>query len=153
MQIIKKDITTVTFGVVAHGCNCDPRGIMGSGVAKAIRSKWPDAYLNHKKYIKIGGPASLGSVHVTNISDLKLYVANCYTQVKFGSDGKRYADLQAIETTLTYVYGFCKFNRLPIYLPQIGCGLGGLDWDNEVNPIVEKLDSQFPSVDTYVCIL
>ena len=39
---IQKDITTVEEGVVLHGCNCS--GGFGSGVAGAIRKKWPDVY-------------------------------------------------------------------------------------------------------------
>ena len=34
-------------------------------------------------------------------------------------------------------------------MPKIGCGLGGLDWDTEVKPIVEKL-SALNQVNVYV---
>lgn len=47
MKYIKKDITTVNWGIIAHGVNC--RGRMSSGVAAAIRSKWPIVYDKYRE--------------------------------------------------------------------------------------------------------
>jgi O-acetyl-ADP-ribose deacetylase (regulator of RNase III) len=33
-----------------------------------------------------------------------------------------------------------------IALPKIGCGLGGLDWETEVFPILDEVSSTFPSI-------
>jgi len=45
------------------------------------------------------------------------------------------------------------WHDLPIYMPRIGCGLGGLDWDTEVGPIVEKINELYPRVEVFVCDL
>jgi hypothetical protein len=29
-----------------------------------------------------------------------------------------------------------RVSKLPVYIPKIGCGLGGLSWDDEVKTIV-----------------
>ena len=42
IEYIHKNLTTVTHGIVAHGCNC--KGKMGAGVAKDIKEKWPKAF-------------------------------------------------------------------------------------------------------------
>lgn len=44
---IVMDITTATRGIVVHGVNC--QGVMGSGVALAIRTKWPQIFESYKK--------------------------------------------------------------------------------------------------------
>lgn len=42
MIYLNKNIITIQEGVIAHGVNCT--GAMNSGVAKAIREKWPEVY-------------------------------------------------------------------------------------------------------------
>ena len=55
MKIVYKvgDITEAPEVVIVHGCNT--QGAMGSGVAKAIRRKYPWAYEAYiDAYIKVG---------------------------------------------------------------------------------------------------
>jgi O-acetyl-ADP-ribose deacetylase (regulator of RNase III) len=140
MKIIKKDITEVDRGLVVHGVNC--QGVMGSGVALAIKNKWPNIYEEFKSYGK--GEHLLGISHIIRIPERNdLYVANCYTQVNYGRDGKRYASPEAIRKALDGVFFFAKHYGLHIHSPQIGCGLGGLNWDNEVKPIYESLMERY----------
>jgi O-acetyl-ADP-ribose deacetylase (regulator of RNase III) len=136
---IYKDITTVTRGIVVHGVN--GKKAMGSGVALAIKNKWPIIY---DKYME--SDATLGDADIIEV-ELLLYVANCYTQESYGSDGKRYAEPGAILTSLTEVYEFAEVG-LSVNLPKIGSERGGLDWETEVLPIIEDLDNQFKSVET-----
>lgn len=150
INYIKKDITTVECGIVAHGVNCQHK--MGSGVALAIRKKWPavyEAYMNSPK-----GQALLGTAHIININrDMdNLFVANCYTQVFYGYGGGRYASLEAVESSLRYVYRWADIYDVPVYMPKIGCGLGGLSWDREVKDMVQEIDSEFTRVNTNICI-
>ena len=148
MEYIKKDITTVTMGVIAHGCNC--QGVMGSGVAKAIRDKWPGAYEAYKR-MPIGR-TMLGTAQVVNVDDQdQLFIANCFTQIFYGKNG-RFADPTAIERSLNHAYEWADLYCLPIYMPKIGAGLGGLDWETEVAPIVERVNNQWPRVETFVCL-
>jgi len=142
---LKCDVTTVTAGTVLHGVNCSGRA-MNSGVAKAIRNKWPEVY---EDFIKCGsGKQMLGAFSPVKIND-DLTVGNCYTQEFYGRDGKRYASLFAIETSLRKAFELADFYEDNISMPKIGCGLGGLDWDTEVKPIVERLSTLF-DVNVYV---
>lgn len=148
IKYIVRDITTVTRGVIAHGCNCSHG--FGSGVAGAIRKKWPGVY---EAFMRMpSGKTMLGAAHLIRIHPDKdtLYVANCYTQVFYGSNG-RFADPEAIRKSLNQAYGFADLYDLDIYMPQIGCGLGGLDWETEVKPIVVALDENYSRINTYVC--
>lgn len=139
---IEKDITTVTYGIVAHGVNCS--GAMGSGVAGSIRRKWPIVYTTFKS--DGTGAKQLGRVKYIFINRKDLIVANCYTQIFYGRGGGRYADPKAVEKTLRDVGHTAMLFNHNIWMPRIGCGLGGLDWETEVLPIVEKVAGEFKDV-------
>ena len=152
ISYIKKDVTTVTKGIIVHGCNC--QGVMGSGVAKAIRDKWPGAFVAYRSWCELHGLGEhhlLGGVVWYHVNDV-LHIANALTQHFYGKDGKRYAEPRAIAMALHQVTSFAEGVKLPIYMPRIGCGLGGLDWDENVQPFVEVLSND-RSVDIYVCDL
>jgi O-acetyl-ADP-ribose deacetylase (regulator of RNase III) len=123
-----KDITTVTAGIVAHGVNC--QRTMGSGVALAVRKKWPTAYDAYRLAQPI-----LGTICWTAIND-DLHVANCFTQDRFGSDGRKYASEVAIASCFRDLFRIAKANDCVVYLPRIGCGLGGLDWEEDIEPLL-----------------
>lgn len=147
IEYVKKDITTVTKGVIAHGVNC--QGKMNSGVAKAIRDTWPVVY---DEYKRCGiGKTKLGHCNCVSVKG-SLWVANCFTQEFYGSSGGPYANVEAIETSLYTAYSWAAYYRVDLYLPKIGAGLGGLDWEIDVFPVIEKLDALWPTVNTYICI-
>jgi O-acetyl-ADP-ribose deacetylase (regulator of RNase III) len=162
IEYIKHDVTDTLTGVVAHGCNC--QGVMGSGVAKAIRAKWPYVYDRYRKHVAFVAEAVapmpqsrklLGQAQIVDVSTVysnSLFVANMFTQDSYGADGRVYADLQAIEEALRTVMSFCKQAELPLYMPQVGCGLGGLSWGDDVGPVVEKLQAEF-EIPVFVCLI
>lgn len=139
---IKQDITTATRGIIAHGVNC--QGVMGSGVAGAIRRKWPAVFTEYKAYWDtiLSPSEALGMVQVVEV-DEGLFVANCFSQLDYGNDGKQYASLEALTTALEGVFDYAHVYKLPIYLPKIGCGLGGLDWETEVKPVIMQLHDTY----------
>lgn len=145
---ITKDLTTVEEGVVLHGCNCV--GGFGSGVAGAIRRKWPDVYEAFKE--NGVGEELLGTTEFLMRSTRpRLVVANGYTQINCGNDGKRYADLDAVNSCVKAGVEYADAFDLPLYMPKIGCGLGGLSWDDEVKTIIENASQEFPNVNIFIC--
>lgn len=91
---ISGDVTAPIKGIIGHGVNC--QGAMGSGVAAAIRSKFPKAYTEYMALCSQKEPEELlGTTQLVKITD-DLYVANMFTQLNFGHDGKVYASLDAI---------------------------------------------------------
>lgn len=126
------DITSVTSGVVVHGCNCS--GGFGSGVAGAILRKWPIvAKVFHQTP---PCPELLTQIQVVRV-DHNLFVINGFTQLEFGSDGKIYADEEAVLVVIDKAIDFAMTYNLPLHMPKIGCGLGGLDWEEFLKPFVE----------------
>lgn len=153
LQYIIKNITSVTSGVVAHGTNT--LGVMGSGAALYIKNKWPKAFVEYAKLCAKHDSYTGELLGVTQTVEItpSLYVANCFTQAQFGRDGKAYAQLPAIEESVAGAIAFSKFVNLPLYLPKIGGGLGGLDFDKDVRPVIEQLSEDEPTVDIFVCDL
>lgn len=157
MNNVNMNITTVTKGVVCHGVNC--RRAMGSGVALAIKTKWPEIYTSYMSCMnKLEGPGMLGFVDIIEVGP-ELHVANCYTQVDYAGYNKDWNDdilaiPEAIEEALDGAFAFASVERLPIYLPLIASGLGGLDWLTEVFPIVDGLAKhyEYEDVETTICI-
>lgn len=120
------DITTVERGVIAHGVNC--RRAMASGVAGSIRKKWPVVYEYFMKY-PLQAENALGTTQFVQINE-NLYVANCFTQLNYGRTGAKFASKDAIISSMALVLEFAKQKQLQVYIPRIGCGLGGLDWED-----------------------
>ena len=145
---LKKDITHLDMGIICHGVNCQHK--MASGVAKAIRKKWPIAYEHYMGQPK--GATMLGVASMVPIYENdSLFVANCYTQNLYGYGGGRYASVDAIRKSMTQVMMSGDYYDIPVYMPKIGCGLGGLKWDEEVAPVIENLSNFFDRVNIFVC--
>jgi Predicted phosphatase homologous to the C-terminal domain of histone macroH2A1 len=140
------DITLVTKGVIAHGVNC--KGAFGAGVALAIRERWPSVYDCYQRNTRLGDEL-LGSCHIIRVDD-ELWVANCYTQLSYGGDGKRYASPEAISRSLEFAFIHATATSLELHAPRIGAGLGGLDWGTEVLPIFEELNSEYDGVNVVI---
>ena len=135
---IEQDMTKLKQGVLLHGCNT--KGVMGMGGSLALRSAFPSIYPPYKSYCQIAakmGRNILGRVIEVQIGDEDLYVLSGLTQQDYGVDGKIYADAGAIEKVVNHAAGFASFLKIPLYLPKIGCGHGGLKWA-DVLPVIEK---------------
>jgi O-acetyl-ADP-ribose deacetylase (regulator of RNase III) len=153
LNYIKKDITTVDYGIIIHGCNA--QGVMGSGVALALRNKYPQIFEPYKQMCDStpNKQSLLEKFAIVYISE-NLYVVNLITQVNYGRDGQKYANLDAIVNGIDDVMNFCKCrNVLSISIPKIGGGLGGLDWDSEIAPVLEELSNERPNIEFNVCEL
>ena len=145
-QIKIRDITSIESGVIAHQVNCQKA--MGSGVALAILKKWPKV---RSQYMSRGqGKEMLGTVDIVDVEH-RVKVANIYGQLTYGNNGIQHTNLAALERGLRETFKFCQINGFDLYLPQIGCGLGGADWDTQIEPIVKQIHDEF-NVNTTVCV-
>jgi O-acetyl-ADP-ribose deacetylase (regulator of RNase III) len=122
------------FNVIVHGSNCFCR--MGSGIAKAVKENFTEAFLADMKTIA-GDYNKLGnySFAVESINDVvSVVVINAYTQYNYGTDSIK-LDYEALTLCLRKINK--NFKHKKIGVPQIGCGLAGGDW-NIVSKIIEK---------------
>ena len=116
---------------IMHGCNS--KGVMGSGVAKAIRSWYPLAYQDYEDVYNSTGLA-IGDV-VVSVQPNGKTIHNAITQQDYGRDSSRvYVSYWAIAEV------FRKINRWgvgEVALPKIGAGLANGDW-NVISAIIEN---------------
>jgi O-acetyl-ADP-ribose deacetylase (regulator of RNase III) len=150
MKYINQDITKVTEGVLCHGVNT--RGAMGAGVALYLRNKYPKVFHEYVNYIETLNVPHVELLGRTNFVYVEptLIVANCFTQTL--GDVYPPARVGAISESITTAYKCARHQKLPLYMVKIGCGLGGLDWENDIEPIMSSIAGSFPEVDTYVCV-
>lgn len=127
--------------VIAHQVNC--RGVMGSGIAKAIRDKYPSVYSEYvARYHNFSNePSSQGGDMMLSIVNSDRYVANLYGQDSYGY-GERHTNYiyliyslrKLCETLLSR--GITEF-AIPY---KMGCDRGGGKWDF-VEEILEDLSN------------
>lgn len=101
---------------------------MGSGVALAVKTKYPQAYkayLENNKY--------LGSTSKEWVTD-DILLINGITQKFYGKDGKRYVNYSAICEVFNEAVMQARAYDYSLNFPKIGAGLGGGDWK-----IIEQL--------------
>jgi O-acetyl-ADP-ribose deacetylase (regulator of RNase III) len=142
IEYIIGDITQETSGLIIHGCNC--KGVMGAGIALAIRNKWPKVFKEYKSYLNKYGDDALGTLQIVKISD-GLYIGNAFTQLTYGRNPEvKYADVHAIKLAVHQAVFFAGLYELELKSSAIGSSLGGLDWEQDVLPIYQDLEKKCP---------
>lgn len=126
MVIHRTDILEVKEGLILHGVNCQK--VMGAGLAKAIRDKWPivyKKYLEHFRYFD--NQAILGYFLPVQVTP-DLWVGNCFTQYFYGRNNRQ-INYEAVYTSLEGAFTWASDSSLDvIHMPKIGCNLGGGEW-------------------------
>ena len=140
----KGNLLDVTDGVIVHGCNM--KGVMGSGVALAIRKKYPECYKRYKGQLEAPiFDLRLGDIIWWNDVTGKLFIANGLTQENFGSDSTvRYANYAAIANVFRLAMLTNNGYESDIHFPKIGAGLVNCDLN-----IIEKLINDSDPHDKY----
>lgn len=133
--------------VIGHQTNC--LGVMGAGIAKQIKARWPDVFKSYVRYCKRYPDAHnlLGKCQVVNTDDGK-YIANLFGEYSFCESiapyeegGKpRHTDYDALKECLHRLHTWMVMNdKETCGLPyKIGCGLAGGNWDDVVYPMIKE---------------
>lgn len=136
-----KDITSITKGVIMHQVNC--QNVMGSGVAKALYTKYPQVKSEFHKLAEIYDTPQkrygmFQPIAITN----ELVICNSYSQMNYGFDKNvRYTNETLLINNLRRLDEYAKERQLPAYVPEyIGCGLGNGDWDTVKDYIENQTD-------------
>lgn len=137
------DIFTTDATYIGHGVNC--MGLMGAGIAKTVREKFPKTYAEYNQLCK-DGHLKPGGYFAYPENDK--VIVNLASQNKPGADAS-YGWL------FSSLYGFAglasQSERLErngnlIALPEIGCGIGGLEWDTVVK-VLEAIEAIYPEIE------
>jgi len=149
MKIVTKigNLMDVTAGHIVHGCNA--QGVMGAGVALAVKRKYPGAY---NDYVRIHQyhRLVLGVAYPYAVST-NLVIWNAITQEGFGQP-TRNCSYDAIQTCFEQINetliqtgpsDYCE-----LHIPMIGAGLGGGNWE-----IIREIIEQTVTVPTTLWVL
>jgi len=153
------DLLSVQEGLIVHGCNA--QGVMGSGVAKSIKEKYPAAFQTYADFCRhrrsLGEPV-LGEIapqRVGSNSLLKgpeLWVVNAITQENFGKDQtKQYVSYKAVHSSFFQVAVLADNLKLDVHYPLIGAGLGNGSWA-VISDIIDAVFDNFPTVNHHLWI-
>lgn len=143
LQFLEIDIFAANCEAIVNPINCV--GVMGGGLAKVFKNRYPDMFIEYEALCKRNG-IKPGSLHVwRNPLNNPKWVVNFPTK----DDWKNPSELKYISDGLVALRSFITGNKVKsIAIPALGCGLGGLDW-NVVKKIieVELLDNAAKEVD------
>lgn len=108
---------------ILHVCNA--QGVMGSGIAKSIKERFPDAYREYLTAHKLGA--------ITFTTD----IINMVAQEFYGNDNRRYLNYGALGNCLARVESYVGSGKFRedysvkniILIPHnMGCDRAGGDW-------------------------
>jgi O-acetyl-ADP-ribose deacetylase (regulator of RNase III) len=133
MKIIKGDLIKLAlegkFDVIIHGCNCFCT--MGAGIARQIKSTFPEAYEADCK-TKEGSTNKLGAYSHATVGNVT--IINAYTQYDYKGSGIK-ADYDAIRSVFRKLK--LDYSGKLIGYPKIGAGLAGGNW-NQISKIINE---------------
>lgn len=156
LKVIKGDLLQLAkqnkFDLIIHGCNCFHA--MSGGIARAIRTEWPEAAAADDLTPK-GDETKLGTYSSVDIRgrillesrfiDYRVKIINAYTQFHPGAD----VNYDAIRDALRAIH-----NDFPpetsIGIPRIGAGIAGGDWQEIENIIVEELPDRDVTIVAFI---
>lgn len=125
MEIMDGDLLKIEDGIIAHQCNC--RGVMGAGVARRIRRRWPQVYKEYREaYTR--KQLTLGDINTVRVTE-NLYVVNLLGQDGYGR-GSRRTDYNAVAQAFTSLHKLVEIYNKQIYIPYLmGCVNAGGKWE------------------------
>ena len=143
--------------IICHQVNC--QGAMNSGVAKAIRQKWPKVYTEYKAkcdyeeatvndlYGQYENPIDwseclLGDIQVVLVDENKA-VINMFAQQYYGYDQKRYTSYDAFWYCLGRIKQVINPEKTIAFPARIGCVRGGANWNVILTMIEEVLGTDY----------
>ncbi len=141
IKVVVGNIVFAKETILAHQVNC--KGVMGSGVARTLREKYPEIFLGYHEYCVKYGAHNLGNINIVKCHDGHI-VVNIFGQNDYGYDGKAYTVTSALKDGLLKLRDYAKINNLSVAIPyKIGCGRGGGDWSE----IMNFISANFQDVD------
>lgn len=142
------------FGnVLTHGaktlvCPVNVVGVMGAGLARAFRNRVPGLNQFYKQACEVGDIA-IGKVLVYPIPNTDQQVLLFPTKGHW-KDPSEVSYVQEALEDLAKRHGELDIQALA--MPPVGCGLGKLDYQKDVFPLIEEHLGDVPGVDVYILL-
>jgi len=141
IELVNGDILDAEADALVNTVNCI--GVMGKGIALQFKRAFPRNYEAYRRACK-AGDVRLGEMFIISTGELlpPRYIINFPTKGHWKSKS-RSADIRAgLESLVDEVQ---RLGIASIAVPPLGCGNGGLDWE-EVRPLIEAAFRRIPDV-------
>ena len=145
IRIQKGDLLSAERGLICHQVNC--RGVMGAGVARAFKERYPSSFVEYVIWCKKFEPDILLGNCVFWEENGDVITCSMFAQDRYGR-GEVFTNYKAFrhccQRIRAYLQTICNWAdeacAYPINMPyNIGCGLAGGDWDIVYQILCEKL--------------
>lgn len=145
IRYVQGDLLAADVEGLVNAVNCV--GVMGKGLALQFKQKFPENFKQYASACKAGAvkPGSMFVVATGNDTNPK-FLINFPTK-RHWKDRSRIDDIKSGLVALVAETKASKMASLAI--PPLGCGLGGLNW-NDVKPLIEEAFSALPEVDVLI---
>lgn len=135
------DIFSSQMEFLVNPTNCV--GVMGGGLALAFKEKFPRMYERYRiacgDRILLPGAVSIYPTHSEESESVVSII--CFPTKDHYKDPSELVFIEEGLRHMLFLDGYIGFGG-GIAFPKLGCGLGGLDW-NDVKPIMVKYLSRF----------
>lgn len=147
IKVVYGDLMQATEDIIVHQVNC--KGVMGSGVAKQIKANFPEVFNEYRGHAQSHDSVELlGTAQFVFSPSKNKIVANVFGQDSFGASRRRTFE-SALIWGLIKVKEFAEDNNMSVAMPyNIGCALGGGDW----NTVYEGIQAVFSDFDRDVVL-
>jgi O-acetyl-ADP-ribose deacetylase (regulator of RNase III) len=134
------DLFTTDAKIIAHGANIT--GVMGAGVAKTLRQKYPENYKGYRAFCK-ARLAVAGEWYANTGDDANRLILNLFTQDLPGPNAKYLWVFSSLDDFIEIADEHLDKYGKTIAIPEIGSGIGGLEW-KKVQSVLETLETLHP---------
>lgn len=107
-------------------------GVMGKGIAKAFKAYYPDMFDAYAARCEAGDLVP-GSLFLWRSPHKQVL---CLPTKRHWRSRSRLEDVEAALRTVAA--NWASYGLTSVAFPQLGCGNGGLDWEREVRPLMER---------------
>ena len=155
------DIFESGADIICHQVNC--QGVMGSGLAKQVRERYPIVYKEYKSWCDNRKPEDLLGksqyVPLVPMTDVAsgiyqqgdiMGIINIFGQLDYGYDGKCYTNYEVLRHAFANIRKFCKlyaFDPVIAFPYNFGCARGGGNWET----ISEIIEDAFFDCLVFIC--
>lgn len=153
LEFVNGDILNTNCNIIIQSVN--HKKVMGSGLAKQIRKKYPeilDGYISMCETHAFKSLMRQGLVHwyYGEKEDGKVqYIASIFGQESYGTD-RRHTNYFSLLNGMRTVFDYAETQMHSVAIPHgIGCGLGGGDWEI-VLTLMKDVLKYYPTLNVYI---